>query len=162
MFSFHNLLDLVNDKSKYQVFFLQQYWNLAVLWNLPQHFEMTLTGSGDGAPLPKIYDENGRELTGMNRILTASDVEQDGASRQTTAKLNINTDADWFNTIRNGRGTSNHGTTTFTIKGTAEGSSSEVTIPVTVNYRYEGLDMTAKAIKTLPQGYEETPENITE
>ena len=130
--------------------------------NLPQYFEMTLTGSGDGAPLPKIYDENGRELTGMNRILTASDVEQDGASRQTTAKLNINTDADWFNTIRNGRGTSNHGTTTFTIKGTAEGSSSEVTIPVTVNYRYEGLDMTAKAIKTLPQGYEETPENITE
>lgn len=130
--------------------------------NLPQEFEMTLSGSGDGAPIPKIYDENGKELSGMNRILNLSDTIQDGETRQTKAKLNVNTDADWFTAIRNGRGDDNHGTVAFTIKGTSENSTSEVMIPVTINYRYEGLDLTAKTIDSLPQGYEATPEAITE
>ncbi len=129
--------------------------------NLPQDFEMTLSGSGDGAPVPKIYDGNGKELSGMNRILNLDSVVQDGGNRQTTAKLNVNTDADWFAGIRNGRGDDNRGTVTFTIRGTSENSTSEVVIPVTVNYRYEGLDMTAKAVESLPQGYEATPETIT-
>lgn len=130
--------------------------------NLPQEFEMTLSGSGDGAPIPKIYDENGKELTGMNRILTLDNLSQDGDTRQTTARLNVNTGAGWFDGIRDGRGNDNHGTVSFTIKGTSENSASEVTIPVTINYHYEGLDMTAKTLTELPHGYEATPENITE
>ena len=129
---------------------------------LPQDFEMTLSGSGDGAPIPKIYDENGKELSGINRILTLSSVVQDSETRQTTAKLNVNADADWFAAIRNGRRDDNHGTVTFTIRGTSENSTAKVEIPVTINYRYEGLDLTAETIDELPQGYEATPETLTE
>lgn len=128
---------------------------------LPQDVEATLT-AGSEAPKLTIYDENDNIVGGMTPILSLSDANYDSGSRQTTAKLNVNTDNSWFDIIRSGRETDNKGTKTFYILGTSEGSSSTVKIPITINYRYDGIDMEAAALSALPAGYEETPDTITE
>ncbi|MCM1232604.1 MAG: hypothetical protein NC489_20965 [Ruminococcus flavefaciens] len=120
--------------------------------------EMTFSGVS-AAPNLKIYDADGKEVKGADKILELVDVVQDQEDHQTTAKLQVNTGTTWFTGIRNGRLDGNYGTLAFTIKpdnGDAD------PIPVTLNYRYEGLDLSAKAIEELPQGYEATPDTISE
>lgn len=38
-------------------------------------------------------------------------------------------------------------------------ADSRLEIPVTVNYRYDGLDMTAEQLRTLPAGFTATPDH---
>ena len=127
-----------------------------------QEFAAVLSGI-DGAPIVSIQDENGNVVNALSPIKWESTPQYDTNSKQTSAYVTVNTDAQWFSTIRNNRGADNKGTKQFKIVAESANANpdedSKLEIPVTVNYRYDGLDMTAEQLRTLPAGFAETPDH---
>lgn len=73
----------------------------------------------------------------------------------------VNTDAQWIKDIIAGRTGSNVGQKTATIQIQTTSGESKVTVPVTINFRYDGVDMTANTVSELPEGYTASPDVIT-
>ena len=123
-----------------------------------QEFSAALSGV-DAAPSVSIQDENGNVVNAGSAIKWESTPQYDPDNKQTFAYLTVNTDSQWFSTIRNSRGTDNKGTKQFKIVVESANADSRLEIPVTVNYRYDGLDMTAEQLRALPAGFEATPDH---
>lgn len=123
-----------------------------------QEFSAALSGV-DAAPSVSIQDENGHVVNAGSAIKWESTPQYDPDNKQTFAYLTVNTDSQWFATIRNSRGTDNKGTKQFKIVVESANADSRLEIPVTVNYRYDGLDMTAEQLRTLPAGFTATPDH---
>lgn len=123
-----------------------------------QEFSAALSGV-DAAPSVSIQDENGNVVNAGSAIKWESTPQYDPDNKQTFAYLTVNTDSQWFSAIRNSRGTDNKGTKQFKIVVESANADSRLEIPVTVNYRYDGLDMTAEQLRTLPAGFEATPDH---
>lgn len=72
----------------------------------------------------------------------------------------VNTDAQWIQNIIKNRKTGNTGSEQVVVKAKTNSGTSVTEIPVAVNFRYDGTDMTASTVSELPEGYEASPDVI--
>ena len=114
------------------------------------------TGTSE-APQFAITDADGNPISGD--IVKIANYATDGTNA--TGDVVVNTDAKWIQDIISGRADGNRGTQTVFVKAFTENGSSVTYTPVTVNFRYDGTDMIAETVKTLPDGYPATPEVTT-
>lgn len=121
-----------------------------------QLIEATATGT-DETPQFTIYDENGDKIS--SGIISIND----SMFRSVTNSkyVNVNKDANWIKEIINNRASGNKGTQKLVVKAKTANGSSVQEIPVTVDFRYEGTDMSANTITELPAGYTASPDVVT-
>lgn len=119
-----------------------------------QQISATATGTSE-APAFNVYDMDGGLSTG---ILTL----KDSLARAVSANkyVFVNTDAQWIQNVIKGRKNGNSNSESLMIKAQTANGVSVAEIPVTVNFRYDGTDLTASKATKLPEGYEATPEHI--
>ena len=109
-----------------------------------KYISATATG-GSEAPIFTLSDDK------IARI-----VSQDKENVKTTAEIAPKTDAAWIKDIINNRKSGNRGTKEITIQSKTTNGSPVSTSPVTVNFRYDGVDMTAAVLAQVPSGYSDT------
>jgi len=119
-----------------------------------QLISATATGTSE-SPTFTVYDVNGNVNT---VVLSLANIDNSLTEKNVTVK----TGAQWIQGVINNRLSGNMGTENVTIKAKTTNGTSETEIPVTVNFRYDGTDMAAGTITTLPAGYEASPDVITD
>lgn len=121
----------------------------------PQSISATATGTEE-APNFTVYDQDGKENT---LILSLSD----SMKRSVTSEkyVSVKTEAQWIKDIIKNRKDKNFGTQKMVIKAKTTNGTPKTEVPVTINFRYDGTDMTANTIHELPAGYEASPKVIT-
>jgi len=118
--------------------------------------DATITGT-DEIPQFVIYDEDGVNVsTGIASI-------GDSMARSVAANkyVNINKEADWIKAVINSRASGNKDTQKLIVKAKTANGTSVKEIPVTVNFRYDGVDLSANTISEMPSGYTASPEVIS-
>lgn len=83
-----------------------------------------------------------------------------GRSITTDKFVTVNTDAQWIKDIVKNRKSGNTGSEQVVVKAQTNNGTATIEIPVAVNFRYDGTDMTANTITELPEGYEASPDVI--
>lgn len=114
----------------------------------------TATGTNE-APSFTIYDSEGGISTDVLRI---SDPQTRSVS--TEKAVSVKTEAPWIRQIINNRQNSNSGTKELVIQAKTANGVSLSEFPVTVQFRYEGTDMTASTLTGLPDSYLPSPDHI--
>ena len=123
--------------------------------NDSQMISATATGTSE-APVFNVFDLDGD----VNKdILNLRDNPSRSAS--VTKYVTANTDADWIRNIIKNRADGNASSEAVVVKAQTANGQSVSEIPVVVNFRYDGTDMTASEVTDLPAGYEESPEVAT-
>lgn len=119
-----------------------------------QELSATATGTSE-APSFTVYKDGKVDTS----ILSLTDSRNRSVS--TKKYVSAKTDAQWIQNIIKNRATGNMGTEELVINAKTTNGSPETEIPVTVNFRYEGTDMKASTVDTLPEGYTASPDIIT-
>ena len=119
-----------------------------------QQISATATGTSE-APAFTVYDMEGEVSTGILNL-------RDSLTRaiSTNKYVSVNTGAQWIQNVINNRESGNSDSEALMIKAQTANGTSVAEIPVTVNFRYDGTDMTAAEVTELPEGYEATPDLI--
>ena len=104
--------------------------------NGSKYISATATGASE-APIFALSDDN-----------IAKIVAQTSEGQKTTAEVMPRTDAQWIKDITSGRVTSNSGSKEITITSKTKNGTSLKTSDITVNYRYDGVDLTASVPDT--------------
>ena len=113
------------------------------------------TWSGTGSKFISSTATSGSEAP----IFTLSDntiakiVQQSPAGLKTSAEIAPKTDAAWIDSIISGRKTGNSGTMATTLQSKTRNGSPISESPVTVNFRYDGVDLTAEVPTAVPEAY---------
>ena len=92
-------------------------------------------------------------------MISLTDVEAVNAGA--SGMVSVKTDAAWIKEIIKNRVSSNSGTHGAVIKAKTTKGTSIAEIPVSINFRYDGVDLTASTISKLPEGYVPSPSVIT-
>lgn len=121
----------------------------------PQQVSATATGTSE-TPVFTVYDMDGNVSSG---ILNLTDSLMRSMSAQ--KYVYVNTNAKWIQDVIKNRAGGNTDSEVLTIKAQTANGSSVAEIPVTVNFRYDGTDLTASEVAELPEGYEASPETIS-
>lgn len=114
----------------------------------------TATGTSE-APAFTIYDTDGNLSTDVLSITNPQ-----SRSVSTEKSVSVKADAPWIREVIGNRSNSNSGTKDLIIRAKTANGASVTEIPVTVQFRYEGTDMTAGTLASLPEGYLPSPDII--
>lgn len=99
--------------------------------NGSKYISATATGASE-APIFKLSDDK-----------IAKIVAQESEGQKTTAEIMPRTDAQWVKDITSGRANGNTGKKEITITSQTKNGTSLKTSDIVVNYRYDGVDLTA-------------------
>lgn len=119
-----------------------------------QKIEAISNGTSE-APQFTVYDEDG---INVSKGIASIDDSMLRSIITTRKYININKDADWIKTVVENRKNGNKGTTKLMVKAKTTNGTSVSEIPVTINFRYDGVDMTASKLDVLPEEY---PDSVT-
>ena len=115
----------------------------------------TITAQSTGteeAPMFTVLNEDGSV---NNSVVT---VQTETSARKSIGTVAPNLDAQWISNIIANRANGNAGSQQVTIKAQTTNGSPLTEVPVTVNFRYDGVDMSASKAKILPENYTASPE----
>lgn len=118
----------------------------------PQTVTATATGTSE-VPGFTVLNEDGSVNT---TILTLSDTDN-----KNTKNVTAKTGAQWIKDIMANRKNGNSGSVSVKVQAKTTNGSSVSEVPVTVNFRYDGVDMDAATVSALPESYEASPDVIT-
>lgn len=114
------------------------------------------TGTSE-SPNFSIYDKTGAAAD--HPVISLTDIETDnGVAR---GMVSVKADAAWIKEIIKNRASSNSGKHEAVIKAKTTKGASVAEIPVTIHFRYDGVDLTASPVSDLPEGYVPSPSVIT-
>lgn len=117
-----------------------------------QSITATATGTSE-APRFTVLNEDGSENTS---VLTLTDTDN-----KNTKDVTVKTSAQWIKDVIENRKNGNNASQTLKVQAKTTNGSSISEVPVTVNFRYDGVDMDATVLSDLPEGYEASPDTIT-
>lgn len=120
-------------------------------WNGTDAQQISATSTGT-AEAPVFTVEGNQDIIRLRDSLARSIT--------TNKYVTVNTAAKWIQDIINNRKNGNTGSEQVVIKAQTNSGTSVTEIPVSVNFRYDGTDMTAETISKLPEGYEASPDVI--
>lgn len=128
----------------------------AEYWGGTETQDISATATGSGEMPNFIVEMDGKVDTSILSLA-------DSRNRMVTAKkyVSVKTDAPWIKDIIKNRTSGNTGSKTVVIKAKTTNGTPETEIPVSVNFRYDGTDITASNVTELPEGYLASPKVIT-